>query len=65
MSKRKTDRVTADVLDVALRMCHIQIHKSILEKIIDLIELIEQKGDEVSIKDISELKNYWEKSKLK
>ena len=39
--KRPIDNVTVDNLDIALRMCQIQIDKSILDRIIDLVELIE------------------------
>jgi hypothetical protein len=32
----------------------------LIDKIIDLVELIEEKGDEVNIKDISQLQAEWE-----
>ena len=55
MSKtvKSIDNVTVQNLDIALRMCNIEIHKTILDIIIDLVELIEEKGDQVSIKDIA------------
>jgi uncharacterized protein YnzC (UPF0291/DUF896 family) len=63
MNKEKTqksiDRVTVTNLDIALRMCHIEINKSILDKVIDLVELIEEKGQDVSIQDICELEASW------
>jgi len=57
--KRPIDKVTTTNLDIALRMCHIEISIPILDKIIDLVELIEDKGDDVTIKDICELQVYW------
>lgn len=54
------DKVTTELLDVACRMSGVFIDKSALDKIIDLIELIEQKGELVSIKDISILQAQWD-----
>lgn len=53
------DKVTTTNLDIALRMCNIEINKKILDKIIDIVELIEEKGDEVNIKDICQLQSEW------
>jgi len=64
-TERLIDKVTVTNLDIALRMCNIQIHKSIVDKIIDLVELIEDKGDDVSIRDICELQGSWENGMLK
>lgn len=54
------DKVTTQFLDMALRMCNIQINYVILDKIIDLVELIEIKGDQTSFKDICNLQKEWE-----
>lgn len=54
------DKVTVQNLDIALRMCNIQIDKTLLDRIIDVVELIEEKGDDVSIKDVAKLKAEWE-----
>jgi hypothetical protein len=54
------NKVTTTNLDIALRMCNIEINKKILDKIIDIIELIEEKGDEVKIKDICQLQSGWD-----
>ena len=63
--EKQIDKVTVTNLDIALRMCGIEINKSILDKIIDLVELIESKGDDVTIKDICSLKSNWDQlSKL-
>lgn len=56
------DRVTVTNLDIALRMCDINIDKKLLDKIIDVVELIEQKGDNVSIKDTCELQRSWRRT---
>ena len=60
--KRPIDNVTVDNLDIALRMCQIQIDKSILDRIIDLVELIEEKGDQTSIDDVVKLQTEWKQS---
>ena len=60
--KRPIDNVTVDNLDIALRMCQIQIDKSILDRIIDLVELIEEKGDEISIADVCKLQEEWKQT---
>lgn len=62
---RPIDRVTTDNLSCALRMVGISIPKTTVDKIIDLVELIEEKGDEVSIRDITELEYQWEQLKPK
>jgi uncharacterized protein YnzC (UPF0291/DUF896 family) len=53
------DKVTVTNLDIALRMVNINLNKEIIDKVIDLVELIEQKGDDVTIKDICKLKEEW------
>jgi hypothetical protein len=62
MSKtdKPINKVTTTNLDIALRMCGIEIDKSIIDKIIDLVELIEEKGDEVPIQDLCKLQASWE-----
>lgn len=54
------DKVTTKNLDLALRMCNIQINYTILDHIIDLVELLEMKGEQVTLKDISSLQKEWE-----
>lgn len=60
IKNKPIDKVTVTNLDAVLRMCHIEINKSVLDKIIDLVELIEEKGNETSIKDVFDLKSKWE-----
>lgn len=49
------DNVTVNNLDLALRMNGISFDKNTIDLIIDLVELIEEKGDNTSIKDICDL----------
>ena len=56
------DNVTTTILDVALRMCGIQLELQIIDKIIDLVELIEEKGGSTSIKDIAKLQAEWKQN---
>lgn len=60
-AKKPIDKVTTTNLDIACRMSGISISVNTLDKIIDLVELIEDKGDDVTIKDISKLQAEWEK----
>lgn len=57
--KKSIDKVTVTNLDLALRMVGITFDHKTIDKIIDLVELIEEKGDEASIKDICELQSSW------
>lgn len=54
--KKSIDKVTTEYLDIALRMYGIQLSKEIIDVTIDLVELIEEKGGEVTISDVSKLK---------
>lgn len=53
------DNVTTDRLDMALRMCGIELPIQMLDKIIDLVELIEENGGQVTLDDVKELKEDW------
>lgn len=53
------DNVTIELLDVALRSVGIRLNKKEIDKIIDIVELIEDKGEETSLKDISLLESEW------
>ena len=59
VSSRLIDKVTVTNLDLALRMCGMSFDKNTIDKIIDIVELIESKGDETSIMDISKLQAEW------
>lgn len=58
------DKVTVTNLDIALRMCHIQLNRELIDRIIDLVELIEDKGDQTTIWDVCKLKAEWGKEDL-
>lgn len=57
---RLIDKVTTTNLDIALRMVGYKLDVEFIDQIIDLVELIEDKGDDVSIKDISKLQADWD-----
>ena len=57
------NRLTIDELHVGLRMCNIDIHKSILDKLIDVCELIMDKSGDATISDVEELKLKWKSEK--
>ena len=59
INEKPIDKVTTDYLDIALRMVGISLDLKLIDKIIDLVELIEEKGGDVSISDITELKSHW------
>lgn len=52
VSNRLIDKVTTTNLDLAFRMVGISCDKDTVDKIIDLVELIESKGDDTSMKDV-------------
>ena len=58
--RKPIDNVTTDRLDLALRMVGITFDHRTIDKIIDIVELIEEKGGETSIQDIEALKAEWE-----
>lgn len=53
------DKVTVTNLDISLRMVGIRLDRDLIDKIIDLVELIEDKGDLVTIRDITYLQSEW------
>lgn len=57
--KVNIDRVTTQRLEMTLRMCGIFIDISIIDNIVDIVELIEEKGDKVNLKDITKLTASW------
>lgn len=61
IEKLPIDKVTTKNLDIALRMVGIQLDVNIIDKVIDLVELIENKGDDVTIKDVVSLQQTWQR----
>ena len=55
----KIDNVTVKLLDIVLRMCNISIPLEVIDKIIDIFELFEEKGDQVKLRDVCELQAKW------
>lgn len=53
------DKVSLEMLDMALRMCGIEINKKILDRVIDVVELLAVKGGKTTISDIENLKSEW------
>lgn len=43
-------------IDVALRIANVDINKTLLLKLIDVIDLVDKKGGNVNIKDVLDLK---------
>jgi len=62
--QKPIDNVTVELLSVSLRLIGIDIPKPVLDKMIDIVELIEDKGETVSLKDICELETSWKESNL-
>lgn len=56
---RLIDKVTTKRLDTVLRMAGYELNKTLIDRIIDLVELIEDKGDNVSLRDVYELQEEW------
>lgn len=51
-------------LAAALGQVGIRLDKRTLTRVVDLVNLIEDKGDEASIRDIAKLEVKWEQNKL-
>ncbi len=59
MEKSSIDKVTVQNLDIALRIVGIELNTDLIDRIIDLVELIEEKGDNTTIKDVYKLQSEW------
>jgi len=57
--ERLIDKVTVPNLDFVLTACKINLSDELLDNIIDLVELLEDKGDYVSFNDICKLQSEW------
>lgn len=53
------NKVTTTNLNIILKSCDYHLNKNLIDKIIDIVELIEAKGDNVSVKDIEKLQAEW------
>jgi hypothetical protein len=54
------DKVTTSRMEMTLRMCGIHLDYDLIDKIIDVVELIEDKGGEVTLDDAFNLQEAWE-----
>jgi hypothetical protein len=63
-AEKPIDKVTTKRLDIALRMIGVNLPIELIDNIIDLVELIEDKGEEVTLKDICDLQSGWEQSNV-
>ncbi len=61
MKKKKINKVTTEQLDMVLRICNIQLNYELIDRIIDVVELIEDKGGKTSLKDVCKLQEEWNK----
>ena len=59
--KKPIDKVTVSRLKTCLRMIGVDLPDEVIDKTIDLVELIEKKGGKTSLKDISKLESEWSK----
>lgn len=61
---RPIDRVTVTNLDIALRMCNFKLDRVLIDRIICLVRLIEDKGDKLRKMDICKLQAEWGKKNI-
>jgi hypothetical protein len=60
MNKKKSiDKVTTQDLDMVFRLCEISVPIDIVDNIIDIVELLEEKGDKTTLKDVCKLQEGW------
>jgi hypothetical protein len=57
--QKPIDKVTTSLLSMVLKSVDIYLPSDLLDKIIDAVELLEQKGENVSLKDIAKLESEW------
>lgn len=57
--EKSIDKVTTSNLNSALLLCDIRLSMDIVDHIIDIVELLEDKGDQTTLKDITKLKEEW------
>jgi len=57
--KINLNKVTPQNLDLALRMCNIQISIELLDKVIDVVEILANTGNKTTLSDMSKLQSEW------
>jgi hypothetical protein len=58
-----TEKEKIQYVDVGLRLLNIEIHKELLKKVIQVIEIVDKKKGNSNVKDFLELKNETRKNK--
>jgi hypothetical protein len=58
-----TEKEKIQYVDVGLRLLNIEIHKELLKKVIQVIEIVDKKKGNSNVKDFLELKNETKKNK--
>lgn len=59
------DNVTVELLGLGLRLIGVKMDMKTLDKLIDIIELIEDKGGEAGLADFAELEKEWNQGSYK
>ncbi len=60
--KKPINKVTTTNLDLALRLTGYKLDLDLIDKIIDLVEMLEDKGDDTTLMDIVHLEMQWKQS---
>lgn len=53
------DKVTTPLLYNALKTVGVNIHIDLIDKVIDVVELLEDKGEGATLKDLISLRKKW------
>ncbi len=56
---KSIDNVTCDTLQTVLLMFGLEVPLDLVDNLIDIVELVEEKGDKVSVQDVEKLKSEW------
>ena len=63
MKTKSIDKVTTERLEMAFKMVGIQLSTPTIDTIIDIVELLEEKGGATNLADIAKLQEAWEMNK--
>ena len=59
LQEKPINKVTTQLLNLALRMVGLYFEENVTDNVIDLMELLEDKGGKTTMKDIIELQTKW------
>ncbi len=62
--EKPIDKVTVDLLVAVMAAAGVRVEGELVDKIIDAVELIEDKGDAITLSDIFTLKENWKANSL-